>query len=877
MLCQGGGSSALGVRLLYLSSQRVPLKNKVDEMAHRELIGRTSGVVVTPRLVPARRDPGTAAEGVVEWQVFDAFAGARVLTLPADYGSGRLNGDFARLLDMLLTMLVGGALEFRAIGFDGVVEHFILLRVTADSPEIAADQAAHAARAAQTLIGNVVPGLTVEPVLAADELASLLQPFGSPRGGDIVRSRICPGESGPLEKPGVPTLLIFGARADHVVVRMLASQPNGAVLSQSASLVALEPDEIETMEGLLGNDLLTWARDHGKIARLDQARRVRTALSARLSDTSRAALLRVSLATPREPALDLVTALPVALASVAGELSYLPATEPGERGALERNFARLGFEAWGPGVGADRAASLPRLSRMASFSEVCAALRLPLLPNDAPTTLRCTRLASRPVASKVPRDGHVIGHNHSAVVPRPVALGAVRRAEHTSILGSSGTGKSQFMENDALAMAEAGSGLAFIDVHGETADRLVALMPRCRVDDVILLDAGDEEFPFPLNALDAHTERERDILVQGLIGMLYHMYDPHHQGIIGPRYEEMVRNAVCVVMADPSMGSMVHIPSLLYNPDKLKSALDYVSETSVREYFSNWLRSGSSEKSEVASWFASKFSAFVSDRLMRNIVGQRTSTFSFDQVLGEAKILIVKLPKGLIGEINMSWLGMIVIAQLQLAAFRRARQPVDERKVFHLYIDEFQNFHTASFETMLSEARKYGVACTLAHQNLDQLSPSMRSSLLTNAANLFVFRTGLPDAHILERELGDAFTAEDLVALDNYRCVCRLTVDGVPQSPFDVMTEPPRDIGDALPGRDIVQLARSRYARPRGEVEAPAAGRTRPPTLAEASEERTKLMRMLLTQLGARQRCLLADLAHSYDHDTVVNASACHD
>jgi hypothetical protein len=325
-------------------------------------------------------------------------------------------------------------------------------------------------------------------------------------------------------------------------------------------------------------------------------------------------------------------------------------------------------------------------------------------------TSQLTRQESKQVDGprNVPDDGLLIGYNVFRGAKKPIRLGLGDRQRHMYVVGQTGTGKSVYLENLALQDMIKGNGFAFVDPHGDTVEKLLSMVPKERTEDVIYFCPADMEYPMGLNLFEFHSEDQKDFLVQEVLNMLYKLYDPQHQGIMGPRYEDMFRNAALCVMADPAGGTFIEIPQLFRDPEFLKKKLQHVKDQTVLDFWQKQYPASqrSNESGEVTAWFVSKFGAFLSNEMMRNIIGQTKSAYNLRDIMDNKKILLVNLSKGKTGDLNSKLLGMIFVMKFQAAAMSRSDIPEDDRVDFSLYVDEFQNFSTDSFATIMSEARK---------------------------------------------------------------------------------------------------------------------------------------------------------------------------
>ena len=329
------------------------------------------------------------------------------------------------------------------------------------------------------------------------------------------------------------------------------------------------------------------------------------------------------------------------------------------------------------------------------------------------------------------KDGLLLGHNVFRGKRREVLLGAEDRMRHMYVVGQTGTGKSVFLENLVLQDVQAGRGFAFVDPHGETAERVIARISPEQADKVIYFHPGNMAFPMGLNIFEYDNPDQQDFLIQEAITMLYKLYDPHQQGIMGPRYEHIFRNAAKLVMADPAGGTFIDIPKLFVDRQFVEQKLRHVSDQTVIDFWRKEIvdSAKSSEFGDLKNWFLAKFSAFLSNNMMRNILGQNKSAFDLRQVMDEGKMMVINLSLGQTGELNMKLLGMLFVIKFQMAAMSRADISEAQRPDFTLYIDEFQNFATDSFANILSAARKYHLALVVANQHTSQLTEEIRDSV----------------------------------------------------------------------------------------------------------------------------------------------------
>ena len=422
--------------------------------------------------------------------------------------------------------------------------------------------------------------------------------------------------------------------------------------------------------------------------------------------------------------------------------------------------------------------------------------------------------------TQIMEEGFLLGYNEFRGTKKQIRLSTNDRRRHTYMIGQTGTGKSGLLENLAFQDMMDGRGFAFIDPHGDSAEKLLGMVPKERVEDVIYFSPGDMENPIGLNLFEFETQDQRDFLIQEAIAMLYRLYDPGHTGIIGPRYEHWFRNASLTIMSDPNGSTFIDIPQVFNDQSFTDEKLKYVTDRTVLDFWNKEMaQTSDANKSEVLGWFVSKFGAFLSNEMMRNILGQTKSGFNLREIMDNKKILLVNLSKGRTGELNSQLLGMIFVMKFQAAAMGRASIPEDERQDFALYVDEFQNFATDSFQTILSEARKYRLNLVLANQFMTQLTDNIREAILGNIGTVISGRIGITDAEILQKKFAPTFDAEDLTKLPNFQTITSVMVNGVPSAAFSMslvtpMGQPNPQLRDALK-----KLSAAKYGRPRAQVE----------------------------------------------------------
>jgi type IV secretory pathway TraG/TraD family ATPase VirD4 len=399
------------------------------------------------------------------------------------------------------------------------------------------------------------------------------------------------------------------------------------------------------------------------------------------------------------------------------------------------------------------------------------------------------------------------------------------------VIGKSGSGKSVLMSNLAIQDIKAGHGVCIVDPHGDLVEDVLRHVPKDRADDIIIFNPSDVDRPIGLNMLEAKTDDQKDFAVQEMIAIFYKLFPPE---MIGPMFEHNMRNVMLTLMSDlENPGTVIDIPRMFTDDEYVKKYLVKLKDPVVRAFWEKEMAKTSDfHKSEMLGYLISKVGRFVENGMMRNIVGQPRSSFNFRKVMDEKKILLVNLSKGRVGELNAKLLGLILVSKIQMAALSRADIREEKREDFYLYVDEFQNFITDAFESILSEARKYRLNLVIAHQYLAQLeqgagaqgagAKSLRDAVFGNAGTMVNFRIGVEDAESMAKEMSPTFNEFDLVNVERFNAYIKLMIQGTASKPFNMATYPlpkptPRQIEIAAAIKD---LSRLKFGRPRASVEA---------------------------------------------------------
>ncbi len=408
-----------------------------------------------------------------------------------------------------------------------------------------------------------------------------------------------------------------------------------------------------------------------------------------------------------------------------------------------------------------------------------------------------------PAPANLPQEGTILGKNYYRGQTQIIKISKKDRQRHLYILGQTGTGKTELGKYLFLQDVYDGHGACFIDPHGDAATDLLSKIPIHRLKDVVYFDPTNTQNPPGFNILNAQTPEEKQIVINSFISLLYKLYDPNHQGMIGPLLERAVRNVMLTAMEEED-NTLVEVLRLLTSPEFAATKIPLIKDPLVKTYWTEELAQTSDfHKSETLGYFTSKFDHFVTDPTIRNIIGQGQSTFSLKDIMNNQKILIINLAKGVIGTENASFLGLLLIPHLLIAAMSRANLPEDQRHDFYLYVDEFQNFATPDFIQILSEARKFHLNLTLLNQYLDQVPKDIIDAVFGNVGSFVSFRVGIDDAEKLEQKFAPVFNRYDLSNNIVGNFYIKTLIDGVPTSAFSTTL----DWADvqALPKSDLIK------------------------------------------------------------------------
>lgn len=400
----------------------------------------------------------------------------------------------------------------------------------------------------------------------------------------------------------------------------------------------------------------------------------------------------------------------------------------------------------------------------------------------------------------------------------PFGIKSRDRSRHMYVIGKTGMGKSTLLENMAIQDIKNGNGICFVDPHGKTADLLLDHVPESRVKDVLYFAPFDTDYPVSFNIMEDVGADKRHLVVNGLMATFEKIWVDAWSA----RMAYILQNTLLALLEYPN-STLLGVNRMLVDKEYRKLVVNNVNDPSVKSFWTDEFAKYTDRYTQEATpAIQNKVGQFTSNPLIRNIVGQSKSTFDLRTLMDERKIVIVNLSKGKVGEGNANLLGSMFITKIYLAAMSRADVTETELQKlpnFYLYVDEFQSFANKSFADILSEARKYKLNLTLAHQYIEQMEEEVRAAVFGNVGTMAVFRVGAYDAEFLEKEFAPALTAEDLVNLGIYQIYLKLMIDGVTSSPFSAVTIPPIEAPAHSFREQVLQWSRQSFARPRAEVE----------------------------------------------------------
>jgi hypothetical protein len=388
------------------------------------------------------------------------------------------------------------------------------------------------------------------------------------------------------------------------------------------------------------------------------------------------------------------------------------------------------------------------------------------------------------------------------------------RRRHMYVIGKTGMGKTTMMENMVLHDIYSGHGVGIVDPHGDFAEKIINYIPPNRINDVVYFNPSDTDFPIGFNILEVANEEQKHLVAAGLMGIFKKIWPD----VWSSRMEYILNNTLLALLDYPG-STLLGINRLLADKKYRKKVISKLTDPVIKAFWQNEFASYNDRYAqEAVAPIQNKIGQFLSASVIRNMVAQVKSTINIREIMDSKKILVMNLSKGRIGEDNSRLLGGMIITKIQLAAMERVDTPEKDRQDFFMYVDEFQNFATASFANILSEARKYRLSLIMAHQYVKQLDELVADAVFGNVGTIVTFRVGGPDAEMLVKEFTPTFMEEDIVNLAKYNIFLKLMINGVASLPFSAMTMPP--IGSPTGSRDrVVKVSRERYSKNKSEIE----------------------------------------------------------
>ncbi len=475
---------------------------------------------------------------------------------------------------------------------------------------------------------------------------------------------------------------------------------------------------------------------------------------------------------------------------------------------------------------AERAFSFRQLSDKTllplSISELATMMHFPSNGITSTPQFKQSRARTAPVPTVMPSEGTILGINKHQGIEKIIHVTEKDRMRHFYVIGQTGTGKSVFLKNLIIQDIQNGDGVCMIDPHGTDIQDVLGAVPLERQQDVIYFDPSQMDRVIGLNMLeyDYSKPEQKTFVVNELLSIFQKLYGANPESM-GPMFEQYFRNATMLVMDDPDSGStLMDIGRVMADAQFRRMKLDRAKNPVVVQFWREIAMKAGGESSleNVVPYIVSKIDPLTANDYIRPIIGQQRSAFNFRQIMDERKILLINLSKGRLGEINANLLGMIFVGKILMAALSRVDDPTMSFPPFYLHIDEFQNVSTNSISSILSEARKYKLGLSVAHQFIAQLDQGIRDSVFGNVGSIAAFRVGNEDAQFLEKQFAPVFSAHDLMNIPNWNAYMRVLANGTPTTPFSIETLSPAKT-DHSHVANMIQQSYLRYGRPREEIE----------------------------------------------------------
>ncbi len=466
----------------------------------------------------------------------------------------------------------------------------------------------------------------------------------------------------------------------------------------------------------------------------------------------------------------------------------------------------------------------PKQSMVLGAEEIASFYHFPISTSETPNLKWLKSKEAAPPAN-LPTSGLLVGESVFRGQKRRVYITDEDRRRHLYVIGQTGTGKSTLLGNMFIEDVESGRGVAIIDPHGDLIQNVMGFIPKNRLEDLIYFDPGDLERPLGLNMLDYNPDRpeEKTFIVNEMQSIFNKLFLAE---TMGPMFEQYMRNALLLLMEDMQNepATLVEVPRVFTDHEWRRAKLSRITNPVVLEFWEKEAVKAGGEASlaNMTPYITSKFNNFIANDYVRPIIGQVKSAFNFRQAMDEGKIILINLSKGRLGDINANLLGMIFTGKLLMAALSRVDTPeIERRRDFYLYIDEFQNFTTDSISTILSEARKYRLNLTVAHQFIAQLTEKIRDSIFGNVGSQVVFRVGPQDAEFLVKQFEPTFSQNDLINIDNLNAYAKILINGETSKPFNIkILTTSWNSGNKELAQMYKEYSRLKYGKPKQGVEA---------------------------------------------------------
>lgn len=467
-----------------------------------------------------------------------------------------------------------------------------------------------------------------------------------------------------------------------------------------------------------------------------------------------------------------------------------------------------------------------------SLSELSTLIHFPADGVNPAPQFKQSHSNSAAAPTSIPNSGTLLGVNRHRGVEKNIFITAEDRLRHFYIIGQTGTGKTTLMKNMIIQDIQRGDGVCMIDPHGTDIEDVLGAVPPEREDDIIYFDPSSMERVIGLNMLeyDYTKPEQKTFVVNELFSIFQKLYGANPESM-GPMFEQYFRNATMLVMEDPASGNtLMDIARVMVDAQYRRYKLERSKNPVVVQFWRDIAIKAGGEASleNIVPYIVSKFDVFTANDYMRPIIGQQRSAFDFRKIMDQRKILLVNLSKGRLGEINASLIGMILVGKILMAALSRVDDPTKSFPPFYLHMDEFQNISTNSISAILSEARKYKLGLTIAHQFIAQLQPDIKDAVFGNVGSMAAFRVGPEDAQFLEHQFSPVFTANDLMNVPNRNAFLKVLANGTPTPPFSVATLAPNKT-DLERVNKLIAMSLQKYGRPRAEIEAEISQRYQKP------------------------------------------------